>query len=205
MSAAPQPAPRGAAAERFDPPLRRRAWRVARRLTRDGFLADARARWQGEAGSFDRLLWHGGLHLNGRPLPLGLGLAGEPADASASVPDVVEAGSFVTAWGFRREPEPVSFTPDRILLFKDAPTMQEMGQDFSYFMQRSVVGAPGMSSEAEEYYRGVFKKVYESDEWQGYMKKKALRGEFMTGSELQSYWKENNDRHRDMLKKIGEI
>ena len=37
-------------------------------------------------------------------------------------------------------------------------------------MQRSVVGTPGMSAEAEAYYRGVFKKVYDSAEWQNYMK-----------------------------------
>ena len=83
--------------------------------------------------------------------------------------------------------------------------MAELGQPFSYFMQRSVVGAPKMSADAEEYYRGVFKKVYESAEWQKYMKSKSLQGEFLTGGALESYWKENNDRHREMLKKIGEI
>ena len=83
--------------------------------------------------------------------------------------------------------------------------MGELGHDFSYFMQRSVVGTPGMSKEAEEYYRGVFKKVYDSPEWQKYMKSKALQGEFLSGDALKSYWKENNDRHREMLKQIGEI
>jgi len=98
-----------------------------------------------------------------------------------------------------------AFTPKRMDLFKDAPTMGELGHPFSYFMQRSVVGAPAMSKEAEEYYRGVFKKVYDSEEWQKYMKAKALQGEFLTGDALEAYWKENNDRHREMLKKIGEI
>jgi tripartite-type tricarboxylate transporter receptor subunit TctC len=98
-----------------------------------------------------------------------------------------------------------AFTPKRLDLFPDAPTMDELGQPFSYFMQRSVVGAPGMSKEAEDYYRGVFQKVYDSSEWQSYMKKKSLQGAFMTGDGLKSYWQENNDRHREMLKKIGEI
>ncbi|MFT5174063.1 MAG: putative tricarboxylic transport membrane protein, partial [Gammaproteobacteria bacterium] len=71
--------------------------------------------------------------------------------------------------------------------------------------QRSVVGAPGMSADAQAYYSDLFKKVYDSSEWQTYMKKKALQGEFLSGAELQSYWKENNDRHRTMLKQIGEI
>ena len=41
-----------------------------------------------------------------------------------------------------------AFTPERLELFGDAPTFRELDQDFVYFMQRSVVGAPGMSAEA---------------------------------------------------------
>ena len=37
------------------------------------------------------------------------------------------------------------------------------------------------------------------------MKKKSLQGDFMTGDQLKSYWMENNKRHMEMLKKIGEI
>jgi tripartite-type tricarboxylate transporter receptor subunit TctC len=98
-----------------------------------------------------------------------------------------------------------AFTPERLALFPDAPTFKELGQDFSYFMQRAVVGPPGMSDEAVEYYRGVFKKVYESEDWQTYMKTKALQGEYMSGAELKQYWREGLDRHTKMLKDIGEI
>jgi RluA family pseudouridine synthase len=101
-------------AQRFDPPLRRQSWRVARRLTRDAFLADARQRWEGGAGGFERALWHGGLHLNGRPqAPPD---AADHAGAPEALPEFIEPGSRVTVWGFQREPEPVSFTPDRLLL-----------------------------------------------------------------------------------------
>jgi tripartite-type tricarboxylate transporter receptor subunit TctC len=62
-----------------------------------------------------------------------------------------------------------------------------------------------MSDEAVEYYRGVFKKVYESEDWQTYMKTKALQGEYMSGAELKQYWREGLDRHTKMLKDIGEI
>ena len=34
-----------------------------------------------------------------------------------------------------------AFTPERLELFADSPTFKELGQDFVYFMQRSVVGA----------------------------------------------------------------
>ncbi len=98
-----------------------------------------------------------------------------------------------------------SFTPERLPLFKDAPTFKELGKDFVYFMQRSVVGAPGMSPEAEAYYRKVFKAIYDSAEWQDYMKKKSLQGDFLTGDGLKEYWGREYKIHQKMLKDIGEI
>ena len=68
-----------------------------------------------------------------------------------------------------------------------------------------MVGAPKMRDEAQAYYTALFQKVYDSAEWQDYMKKKALQGEFLSGDGLKSYWTENNARHVTMLKEIGEI
>ncbi len=62
-----------------------------------------------------------------------------------------------------------------------------------------------MSKEAEEYYRGVFKKVYDSADWQKYMKKKSLQGDFLTGDALKKYWAREKAIHQKMLKDIGEI
>lgn len=97
----------------------------------------------------------------------------------------------------------VSFTGERLDMFPDAPTMREKGHDFAYYMQRSVVGAPGMSQEAQDYYTALFKKVFESAEWQDYRKSKSLRGEFLTGNDLRDYWNVNNETHRAMLAKMG--
>lgn len=127
-------------------------------------------------------------------------LAGKHANSTVNNPS--EALGFYAAGTAKAL---AAFTPNRIDLFKDAPTFNEMGKNFAYFMQRSVVGAPGMSADAQAYYSGLFKKVYESAEWQKYMKSKALQGEFLTGNALQAYWKENNDRHMTMLKEIGKI
>ena len=65
-----------------------------------------------------------------------------------------------------------AFTPERLELFGDAPTFVELDQDFVYFMQRSVVGAPGMSDEAAAFYQDLFAKVFASDEWQTYRREK---------------------------------
>ena len=51
-----------------------------------------------------------------------------------------------------------AFTPNRLPLFKDAPTFKELGKDFVYFMQRTVVGAPGMSKDAASYYQGISRR-----------------------------------------------
>ena len=98
-----------------------------------------------------------------------------------------------------------AFTAEKMELFPDTPTFKEMGQDFSYYMQRSVVGAPGMSDEAQAFYRDLFKKVYDSEEWQTYMKTQALGGAFMTGDDLKSYWAAQQANHENLLKKSGDI
>ena len=90
-------------------------------------------------------------------------------------------------------------------MFPDVPTLKETGSDFSYFMQRSVVGAPGMSDEALEYYTGLFSKVYESGDWQDYKSSKSLMGDFMAGSDLTGYWETQRGRHETILKASGAI
>lgn len=99
----------------------------------------------------------------------------------------------------------VAFTNETLPLFPDVPTLKETGGDFSYFMQRAVVGAPGMSDEAQAYYTGLFAKVYTSEEWQKYKKDKSLMGDFMSGKDLREYWATQNARHEKILKESGAI
>lgn len=99
----------------------------------------------------------------------------------------------------------VAFTNERLPMFPDVPTLREKGVDFSYFMQRSVVGAPGMSDEAEAYYSNLFAKVYASDDWQKYKSSKSLMGELMSGDELMDYWKVQRANHETILRASGAI
>ena len=99
----------------------------------------------------------------------------------------------------------VAFTDERLALFPDTPTLKELGGDFSYFMQRSVVGAPGMSEEALAYYNGLFQQVFDTEGWQGYREKKALLGDKIEGSDLLEYWTTQRDRHQGILKASGAI
>ena len=127
-------------------------------------------------------------------------LAGKHCDSTVNNPS--EQLGFYEAGTTR----PIAaFTPERLDLFPDAPTFNELGKDFVYFMQRSIVGGPGMSAEAEEYYRNVFKQVFDSEDWQTYKKKKSLYGDYLTGQELADYFAEEKANHEVMLKEIGEI
>ncbi|PWJ19323.1 Bug family tripartite tricarboxylate transporter substrate binding protein [Jannaschia seohaensis] len=76
-----------------------------------------------------------------------------------------EAGDFVPL---------LAFSDERMDAYPDVPTLKEKGHDFTYYNQRAVVGAPGMSEAAAEYYRDVFSQVYESDAWQGYVESESL-------------------------------
>ncbi len=127
-------------------------------------------------------------------------LAGKHANSTVNNPSEQE--------GFYASGDTVplaAFTPDRLEMFPDAPTFKEKGQDFVYFMQRSVVGAPGMAPEAAAYYQELFSKVYQSEDWQKYRKKKSLYGDFLTGDDLMSYWQNERKIHKAMLEKMGAL
>lgn len=99
----------------------------------------------------------------------------------------------------------VAFTDQRLDVFPDVPTLKELGGDFVYYMQRSVVGAPGMDPEAVAYYNDLFQKVFETEQWQNYRNKRALLGEKIQGDDLMSYWKSQRDRHEKILRDSGAI
>ena len=127
-------------------------------------------------------------------------LAGKNADSTVNNPS--EQLGF---WEAGKTRPLAAFTATRLAVFPDVPTFKELGKDYVYFMQRSVVGAPGMNAEAQAYYRNVFAQVYASDDWQAYMAKKSLLGGFLTGGGLKSYWAREKAIHETMLRNIGEI
>jgi len=127
-------------------------------------------------------------------------LAGNNADSTVNNPSE-QLGFFEAG-----KTKPLAaFTPTRLPMFKDTPTFTELGEDMVYFMQRTVVGAPGMSKDAEAYYVDLFTRVFNSDEWQTYRTKKSLQGDLLTGQKLMDYWKNEREIHKNMLIKMGAI
>jgi tripartite-type tricarboxylate transporter receptor subunit TctC len=124
-------------------------------------------------------------------------LAGQQIMATVNNPaeakGFYEAGDFVPL---------LAFSDERMPAFPDVPTMREMGHDFSYYNQRAVVGAPGMSDEAAEYYRTVFTEIYNSDEWQGYLESESLSPLWMDADEQRAYWETQIETHRELLSQL---
>lgn len=92
--------PRSADALRFDPPLAKARFVLTRTLEWLAF-ADTVCEALGDFGTgFERALWHGGVHVAGRPLD------------SDRLPLSVGEGSRVAIYAFIREPEPIpDFAP----------------------------------------------------------------------------------------------
>lgn len=104
-----------------------------------------------------------------------------------------EAGEFVPL---------VAFSDERLPAYPDVPTMIEMGHDFSYYNQRAVVGAPGMSDEAATYYQDLFTQIYESEEWQNYLTSESLSPLWMDADQQRDYWAKQVENHKKLLQSL---
>lgn len=89
----------------------------------------------------------------------------------------------------------LAFTPARLNTYAAMPTLRETGMEFFYFMQRSVVAAPGLTAEQTAYWQDLFRALFNSAEWAAYRKSNSLSGEFLTGPQLQSYWVAEREKH----------
>jgi tripartite-type tricarboxylate transporter receptor subunit TctC len=98
----------------------------------------------------------------------------------------------------------VQFTPERMAAYPDVPTSKELGHDIVYFMQRSVIGPPGMSKEAQDWYINVFKTLFDSEEWQTFCKEDGLTcDEWVAGDALAAFHAESGKRHKDLIEAVG--
>lgn len=92
------------------------------------------------------------------------------------------------------------FSDEEMPAYPGVPTLKDKGHDFSYYNQRAVVGAPGMSDEAAAYYQALFEEIYNSEEWQGYMESESLSPLWMTPEEQRAYWEVQVENHTELLK-----
>lgn len=98
----------------------------------------------------------------------------------------------------------LAFSDERMPAFPDVPTLKEKGKDFSYYNQRAVVGAPGMSDDAAAYYQNLFTTIYETEEWQAYMESESLSPLWMDPEQQKAYWNTQVENHKKLLAEMGE-
>jgi putative tricarboxylic transport membrane protein len=127
-------------------------------------------------------------------------LVGKHVDSTVNNPS--EAIGFLQAGKVRPL---ASLTNEPIAEVGSVPTFKSLGKDLVYRMQRSVVAPGGIKPEVAAYYVGVFKKVFDSDEWKGYCKKNALQCSMLTGDDLKKYFADEKAAHAALLKEMGEI
>jgi len=82
----------------------------------------------------------------------------------------------------------VSFSDERLPLVSEVPTVKELGKEF----------------EAAAYYQDLFKTIYDSEEWQGYMASESLSPLWMDADEQLAYWDTQVARHKELLAEMGE-
>ncbi|UCH74930.1 MAG: tripartite tricarboxylate transporter substrate binding protein [Rhodospirillales bacterium] len=112
-------------------------------------------------------------------------------------------------WDAGKSKPLASFTPKGKLAgkFGGIPTFEELGfgSDMVYYMQRSVIAPAGIDKEVQDFYVGVFEKVYESEEWQKYLADKGLVPGWLVGDELTNYFVAEREAHRKLLIQLGEM
>jgi putative tricarboxylic transport membrane protein len=92
------------------------------------------------------------------------------------------------------------FTDERLPGFKEYPTFKQLGKpDLVYYMDRMVVGPPGMPQAAQEYYQKLFQKISETSEWTNYVKKNGLLASDMQGEKLHAYIAQRYKLHEKLV------
>jgi putative tricarboxylic transport membrane protein len=54
-----------------------------------------------------------------------------------------------------------------------------------------------MSDEAAAYYQDLFTRIYETEEWQGYLESESLSPLWMDADEQRAYWATQVENHRE--------
>jgi len=84
------------------------------------------------------------------------------------------------------------------------PTLKEAtGVDISYLMLRGIFAPPKISKDVQAGYVGLFKKLFESDEYQKYLKDYALKPAFLSGDEYVKWLEQKEALTKELMDKGG--
>jgi len=87
-------------------------------------------------------------------------------------------------------------------MWDQIPTLKEAtGVDISYQMLRGIFAAPKIKKEVQDGYVALFKKVYDSEDYQKYLKDYALKGAFLSGPEYVSWLEKKEAATKELMGK----
>lgn len=90
------------------------------------------------------------------------------------------------------------FSPQRLPILKDTPTMKELGHDVVVDVGRGVIAAAGVPKDQEKFLIELMRKITQTKAWAEYADKNAMSVKFMPGEEYGKYL----EKEREMLKKV---
>jgi putative tricarboxylic transport membrane protein len=128
-------------------------------------------------------------------------LVGKHVDSTVNNP-----AECVSNWKAKRVRPLAVFDPEKIpdKEWNGIPTVKEaLGADISYNMLRGIFGPPAMPKDAVEWYVGYLKKIFDTQDFQDYLHKGALKAAFATGSEYVKWVEENDKLHKQLMDKGG--
>lgn len=92
----------------------------------------------------------------------------------------------------------------RLPNYPDLPTLKEAGYEVTDVPQaRGVVGPPGMSKDAVDYYSDLFKRAVATEGWKKYLGETQLESAYMDPQQLSKFIVSYTDNIREVLKSIG--
>lgn len=106
----------------------------------------------------------------------------------------------------------LSFQKKRPAEFPEAPTHHEKGinsewgdlldLDTGLHQMRGIIGPPGIPKDAVQWYVELFRKVFETKEWKGFMKKGAMVPKFLNSEEYRKFLVNFEKGHVKVMKDV---
>jgi putative tricarboxylic transport membrane protein len=90
------------------------------------------------------------------------------------------------------------FSPQRLPILKDTPTMKELGHDVVVDVGRGVIGAAGIPKDQEQFLIELMRKITQTKAWAEYANANAMSVKFLPGEEYGKYL----ERERELMKKV---
>ncbi|MFQ5860873.1 MAG: tripartite tricarboxylate transporter substrate binding protein [Dehalococcoidia bacterium] len=106
----------------------------------------------------------------------------------------------------------VAFASERLEVFPDVPTHYEVGLSGEFadllslesglHQHRGLLGPPGLSEEALEWYEDVFRQVFDSQRWQDFMANKAMVPTFKGPAEYKEFLRDYQRGHLRVMRDV---